>query len=67
MTDMRPDLMIWSREAKIIIIEELSVPWEDNIDERNEFKGAMYQGLVFGLTLHVGNATKAYINFTIWI
>ncbi len=49
MTNMRPDLIIWSREARIIIIGELSVPWEDNIDERNEFKRAKYQELVFDI------------------
>ena len=58
MTDMRPDLIIWSREAKIIIIGELSVPGEDNIDEGNEFKRAKHQELVFdiesrGWTVHL--------------
>ena len=45
-TDMRPDLIIWSKLRKIVIIGELTVPWEDNIDERNEYKRAKYQELV---------------------
>ena len=30
----------------VVIIEELTVPWEDNIDERHEFKRAKYSDLV---------------------
>ena len=45
-TDMRPDLIIWSKKTKVVIIGELTVPWEDNIDERNEYKRAKYQDLV---------------------
>ena len=57
-TDLRPDLIIWSKEAKTIIIGELSVPWEDNIDERNEYKRGKYQDLVSdiqaqGWTVHL--------------
>ncbi len=43
MTDMRPDLIIWSKFRKIVVIGKLTVPWEGNIDERNEYKGAKYQ------------------------
>ena len=58
LTDMRPDLIIWSKGAKTIIIGELSVPWEDNIDERNEYKRGKYQDLVSdiqarGWTVHL--------------
>ncbi len=41
-TDMRPDLVIWSKRGRVVIIGELTVPWEDNIDERHEFKRAKY-------------------------
>ena len=49
---MRPDLIIWSKEIKVIIIGELTVPWEDNIDERNECKRAKYQDLVSDIKSH---------------
>ncbi len=45
-TDMRPDLVIWSKRGRVVIIGELTVPWEDNIDERHEFKRAKYLDLV---------------------
>ena len=51
-TDMRPDLIIWSEKSKVIIIGELTVPWEDNIDERNEYKRAKYQDLVSDIRSH---------------
>ena len=45
-TELRPDLVIWSKKTKVIIIGELTVFWKDNIDERNEYKRAKYQDLV---------------------
>ncbi len=44
-TPMRPDLVIWSPAGKMLIIGELTVPWEDNVEERHEFKKAKYQDL----------------------
>ena len=32
-TALRPDIIIWSEVVKEAIIGELTVPWEDNIDE----------------------------------
>ncbi len=42
---MRPDLVIWSRAGRVVIIAELTVPWEDNVEERHEFKKMKYQDL----------------------
>ena len=38
LTDLRPDLVIWSRKANTSVIGELTVPWEDNIEVANEYK-----------------------------
>ena len=43
---MRPDLAVWSKRGRVVVVGELAVPWEDNIDERNEFKRAKYLDLV---------------------
>ena len=32
LTDLRPDLVIWSRKANTVMVGELTVPWEDNIE-----------------------------------
>ncbi len=45
-TDLRPDIVIWSKNAKTVVIGELTVPWETNVDERHEFKKAKYTDLV---------------------
>ncbi len=45
-TDMRPDLVVWSKRGRVVVVGELTVPWEDNIDERHEFKKAKYLDLV---------------------
>ena len=37
-TDLRPDIVIWSKSARTVVIGELTVPWETNVDERREFK-----------------------------
>ncbi len=44
--ELQPDLIIYSLKSKCVIIGEFTVPWEDNIDERNEYKRAKYQDLV---------------------
>ena len=43
---LRQGLAFISKKSKVLIIGELTVPWEDNIDERNEYKRAKYQDLV---------------------
>ena len=46
MTNQRPDALIISRETKSIVILELTIPWEDRMDEAYERKAAKYQDLV---------------------
>ena len=44
-TALRPDIIIWSEAGKEVIIGELTVPWEDNIDEAHERKLSKYTEL----------------------
>ena len=39
-TTLRPDMMLWSRQANTII--ELTVPWEENYDEAHQRKSLTY-------------------------
>lgn len=41
----RPDGVIWSPSAKIVIWIELTSPWEDNMDGKHEFKMTHYNQL----------------------
>lgn len=43
---MRPDITLVSESTKTIIIFELSVPWEDRLQEAYKRKRAKYEGLV---------------------
>lgn len=45
-TSLRPDLVIWSEEAKKIILIELIVPWEDGCSEAHERKATKYHELI---------------------
>lgn len=45
-TSLRPDMIIISEASKHLIMLELTVPWEDRIEEANERKRAKYQELV---------------------
>src|SRR4029434_1405953 len=45
-TSLRPDMVIWSEEAKKIILIELTVPWEEGCVEAYERKATKYQHLV---------------------
>ena len=45
-TELRPDIVIWSRRSKQVIIVELTVPWEDRVEEAYERKNAKYQDLL---------------------
>ncbi|XP_049336392.1 uncharacterized protein LOC125802421 [Astyanax mexicanus] len=45
-TTLRPDMIMTSQSSKQLIILELTVPWEENIEEANERKRAKYQELV---------------------
>ena len=37
-TILRPDIVLWSKSPKLVILIELTVPWEEHIDEAFEFK-----------------------------
>ena len=50
LTDLRPDLVIWSRKANTVVVGELTVPWEDNIEVANEYKRDKYTDLVLECT-----------------
>ena len=44
-TTLRPDLVLWSSTCKLIYIIELTVPWEDSIEEAHERKKLRYSNL----------------------
>ena len=44
-TNLRPDLVLWSRSSHCVFLIELMVPWEDTIDEAFERKKLQYAGL----------------------
>jgi len=44
-SSLRPDIVIWSTAPKMMILVELTVPWEERIDEANERKRSKYQEL----------------------
>ena len=44
-TNRRPDLVLWSTSCLRVFIVELTVPWEDAIDEAFELKGLRYANL----------------------
>ncbi|XP_069136664.1 uncharacterized protein [Argopecten irradians] len=41
-----PDVVLWSRSSKQVVLVELIVPWEDRMKEANERKQQKYQQLV---------------------
>ncbi len=43
---LRPDILLVSEETKNIILMELTVPWEDHLDEAHERKRTKYEELV---------------------
>ena len=45
-TNLRPDILIYSRLSKQIIIMELTVPWEDRMGEANARKRDKYEELI---------------------
>ena len=46
LTSQRPDIVIWSTSTKQAILVELTVPWEERIEDAYERKLAKYQDLV---------------------
>ena len=45
-TKLRPDIVLRSNAIKLLIIIELTVPWEDRLEEAHELKAAKYAELV---------------------
>lgn len=45
-TTLRPDIVIWSEQAKKAILVELTVPWEESCDKAHERKKLKCQDLV---------------------
>lgn len=45
-TNQRPDIVVWSLSTKQAILVELTVPWEERMEEAYERKKSKYQGLV---------------------
>lgn len=41
-TTLRPDVVLWSEEAKKIILIKLTVPWEEQSDQAFERKSARW-------------------------
>ncbi len=44
-TRLRPDIVIWSGATRQVILGELSVPWEENMEELHERKRGKYSEL----------------------
>ena len=44
-TSLHPDIVIWSKIPKMMILVELTVPWKERTDEANKRKRSKYQGL----------------------
>ena len=44
-TNLRPDIVVHSVKARTVLIIELTVPWEENIDEAYERKQLRYDEL----------------------
>ncbi len=44
-TNLRPDIIVWSDATKRVHLAELTVPWEDNMQEAYERKKAKYDPL----------------------
>lgn len=45
-TTLRPDIIMWSKEGRKVILVELTVPWEEGCEEAAERKKAKCQQLV---------------------
>nr|XP_054753540.1 uncharacterized protein LOC129259264 [Lytechinus pictus] len=45
-SNLRPDIVLWTDSAKVIVLGELTVPWKDNFDYAFERKLTRYSELV---------------------
>ncbi|KAK0136881.1 hypothetical protein N1851_026903 [Merluccius polli] len=46
-TSLRPDIVLWSKGTKQVVLIELTVPWEERMEEAHERKLKKYQALIF--------------------
>ena len=46
MTTKRPDIVMWSASRKKVVLLELTVPWEERMEDAFERKMAKYEELV---------------------
>ena len=44
-TNLRPDIVVWSDQGKEVLLVELTVPWEENMEVAHERKMAKYDPL----------------------
>ena len=44
-TNQRPDIVLWSAASKQVVMVELTVPWEERLEESFERKREKYQAL----------------------
>ena len=44
-TTLRPDIVIWSKCPKRMVLVELTVPWEERVEEAYKLKKTKYQDL----------------------
>ena len=58
-TNLRPDIVVTSESTKCIILIELTVPWEDRMDESHELKRAKYENILLEARLK-GWTTHCY-------
>ena len=45
-TCLRPDIVLWSKGTKQVVLIELTVPWEERMEEAHERKLKKYQALI---------------------
>lgn len=45
MTSLRPDIVLWSATTKVVIMVELTVPWEEHMEAAHEHKKGKYAEL----------------------
>ena len=45
-TSLRPDIVLWSKGTKQVVLMELTVPWEERIEEAYERELKKYQALI---------------------
>ena len=45
-TNLRPDIVLWSQTKRTEVSIELTGPYEERVDEAHELKGLKYQEMV---------------------